>query len=812
MTTETKIPTTQLELEEQMLDLGESKFRLSIGGNKEFDSPHIQKIVRDIVMPFTEIIATAMYNANNEKSCGPKHVLAKLSEKHFFINVGTKKNKKTGEVIDLDPTVQPVQIAYIVIREIFIGLRECAARRMTSTAISVGKMINSNILPEQQFKENAYVRIGSLLINLLVLGFPKWFETEENNVGQLSLPLKHFDGDSKNKEYLIIPTPEFLSLCEDTIEGIAEMAAVIYPMIEKPHLWSEFGRNGGFYSEQLKKNIIKKRGLNEHSGINPLIARAVNAVAQTPWTVNKEVLSVVDILNNVKDLHKSDIGKLSKTFPETVGDTPDKPYGDLAYSDMDDNQKPEHIKWIRKAKKLHKDRQAKKSIDISREASLGQGKKFQVFPKIYFPHNLDYRERLYNMCMTGLNTQGSDVQKGLIKFATPRQVKTESGIRWMKINMANLMGFDKKRLDVRVQLCDEHEQIIRDVVKNPITCTAWHHWDKPLQGLAAAMEYVKWLDNDQAFLNTHVQLDGLCNGVQNLAAITRDHNVAPHVGLVYTYERGDVYQFVCDDVIKKINGSGTMATEWLESKLMDRGLTKTPVMTRAYSAKLYGIKEGIQDYIDEKNMADFFVDSFKAGNFMGEQIWDSMDMVLSGPMQLMNWVKKCAGIMAKANLPLIWNNPVNGICIQSPMTTKRKTVKVIVNGKRIDYIMQTPTGIISKPKSESSSAPNMTHSCDGAHLTRTTDICLDADIHEFAMVHDSFGTAPDDAETLLHSAKHAWVKNYGGDRCLPQEWYEQWIQQGLDKGITLSLPKPEEFITFGTLKAEEVVSSEFFFA
>jgi hypothetical protein len=57
--------------------------------------------------------------------------------------------------------------------------------------------------------------------------------------------------------------------------------------------------------------------------------------------------------------------------------------------------------------------------------------------------------------------------------------------------------------------------------------------------------------------------------------------VAPHVGLIYTPERGDVYNYVLDETIKIITGTGDLASEWLSSGLMTRALPKLPVMTRS---------------------------------------------------------------------------------------------------------------------------------------------------------------------------------------------------------------------------------------
>lgn len=74
----------------------------------------------------------------------------------------------------------------------------------------------------------------------------------------------------------------------------------------------------------------------------------------------------------------------------------------------------------------------------------------------------------------------------------------------------------------------------------------------------------------------------LCNGVQHLAAITRDETVAPHVGLILTPERGDVYQYVCNGVLESIKTLGCQfSQEWLTSDLLNRNLIKIPTMTRS---------------------------------------------------------------------------------------------------------------------------------------------------------------------------------------------------------------------------------------
>lgn len=486
----------QLELEEKMLSLGEEKYRDGLDAENDFDSAHVQKIVKKMVEPFALAIKNEIdWELEQPRNGGPKPPLVKLNAKNVFINSRQK-----------DTTINAMQLSFIVIRTIFICLRD-GKRRMVACSSDVGKAINHNIIHDEKYKPQEEIRIGAILINLLIRNYHDWFETEIDENGIHNAPFTFFDKESKNKEYVVSPSEKFIDFCDEVIDGIAAISTIIYPMIHVPVDWDSHGKDGGFYSEQLKRNIIKRKSINESSGIDPAFAKIINGVQQTPWKVNDITLSVIGQLNSRRIKPQS----YEKAFPAKVDKDPPRPLDkELKYSDMDDEQKKLHQTWSRQTAKLKKKRQAKKSIDLSREASIIQGNMFKNEEEIFFPHDLDYRNRLYNMCMTGLNTQGNDIQKGLIQLANPRQVKTESGIKWLKINMANLVGHDKLVLDKRVEWVNNNEQLLRDVVKDPLKCELWHKWDKPLQGLAAAVDYVKWLDNDQAFLNTHIQLDGLC--------------------------------------------------------------------------------------------------------------------------------------------------------------------------------------------------------------------------------------------------------------------------------------------------------------
>jgi DNA-directed RNA polymerase len=64
--------------------------------------------------------------------------------------------------------------------------------------------------------------------------------------------------------------------------------------------------------------------------------------------------------------------------------------------------------------------------------------------KFYFPHNLDFRGRVYPI-PPHLNHIGADLPRGLLMFSEGMKLGS-SGLKWLKIHTANLMGFDKARL------------------------------------------------------------------------------------------------------------------------------------------------------------------------------------------------------------------------------------------------------------------------------------------------------------------------------------------------------------------------------
>lgn len=84
----------------------------------------------------------------------------------------------------------------------------------------------------------------------------------------------------------------------------------------------------------------------------------------------------------------------------------------------------------------------------------------------YQPHSLDFRGRAYPMPLH-LNHMGDDLSRGLLKFAEAKPLGVR-GLRWLKIHLANLYGFDKAPFDERVQYVDDRLDEVFDSATKPL--------------------------------------------------------------------------------------------------------------------------------------------------------------------------------------------------------------------------------------------------------------------------------------------------------------------------------------------------------
>jgi DNA-directed RNA polymerase len=82
------------------------------------------------------------------------------------------------------------------------------------------------------------------------------------------------------------------------------------------------------------------------------------------------------------------------------------------------------------------------------------------------PHNIDFRGRAYPI-PPHLNHIGDDLSRGLLMFGESKPLG-ERGLRWLKIHLANLYGYDKASFDEREAYVMERLAEVYDSAENPL--------------------------------------------------------------------------------------------------------------------------------------------------------------------------------------------------------------------------------------------------------------------------------------------------------------------------------------------------------
>lgn len=122
------------------------------------------------------------------------------------------------------------------------------------------------------------------------------------------------------------------------------------------------------------------------------------------------------------------------------------------------------------------------------------------------------------------------------------------GLRWLKIQLAGLYGYDKASFDDREKWVMERLDDIYDSAENPTKGRRW--WtkaDDPWQCLAVCIDLKAALESPDPLeyvSRIPVHQDGTCNGLQHYAALGGDAIGAAQVNLASSEKPSDVYTFV----------------------------------------------------------------------------------------------------------------------------------------------------------------------------------------------------------------------------------------------------------------------------
>jgi DNA-directed RNA polymerase len=602
----------------------------------------------------------------------------------------------------------------------------------------------------------------------------------------------------------ITPNPQVLLKLRN--ESVSHVTGVTLPMVVEPKPWASF-EDGGYFT--TPQRVVRQKAGDpgqrayaesaiENGDMDQVLA-GLDVLGKVPWQINGAILEVMSEAWNAGEgigglvAEKSDLQR------------PADPPADAPYS--------ERVKIAQKLQAYNNNISALHSQRCFQNFQLETARAFVGEKKIFFPHSVDFRGRAYPIPPV-LNHIGSDVARGLLKFARGKELGTV-GLQWMKIHLANLYGFDKASLKEREQFAMDNLDEIKDSATNPLNGRRW--WlnaEDPWQCLACCMELNNAFDSPDPtryVSQLPVHQDGTCNGLQHYAALGGDHAGARQVNLEPSDRPQDIYTGVAELVkgmVAKDAAKGLAVAEFMEGKIT-RKVVKRTVMTNVYGVTFIGAKMQVEDEL--KALFPNFLETDKIrsiGNvalYIAFKIFEALGQIFNGAQEIQYWLGECGDRittslsaeqveligqrsegkelgydkqykkpakhtkteLTKINkavesfrTSIIWTTPLRMPVVQP--YRKDSTQKVKTKLQEITVIKRSTGDVVDKRKQLQAFPPNFIHSLDATHMTLSALKCHELGL-DFAAVHDSFWTHAADIPNLNVILRDAFVRMHSDD-------------------------------------------------
>lgn len=766
------------------------------------------------------------------------------------------KPVRTAVAIKFLRLLEPEVAAALGLKGVLAGITK--RRTMQRCAIIIGRMVEDELMwrtfedqkpDEAAITEKKLAKTGSYRHRKRVVGVMssragvervEMTEAERLSVGVKLLEIviettglvelqDAGNGSARSERmYYVVPKAATLDWIERYTGWYAAVSPEWWPMVVPPKPWTG-PVSGGYYTRiprplQLIKNA-RKAFMAELEHIEmPDVYAAVNAVQETAYKVDEWVLDVIE------QVWLSDV---------QVGGLPRRGAVELPAKPVDiDTNEEARLGWRKQAAKVYAGNVQLLSRRVQLDQGLKMARRFASEPAIFFPHQYDFRGRLYAIPL--LSYQGPDWMKGLLRFAEGKPINDWDAAQYLMIQGANLWGEDKGSLDDRVAWVDAHADEIALAGTDPLASYWWAEADKPWQFLQWCREWAQFTEQGYGFVSSLIcSADGTCNGLQHFSAMLRDPVGGAAVNLCPGDRPSDIYAEVAKVVTAKLrliaSGNGGVTkevaprsgAEWAQAWMdfgVNRKTTKRSVMVLPYGGTQYSTREFVEDAIRErlsdggsnpfacqtKDKSGAMTDSdgyFAASLFLAPLVWESIGEVVIAARTAMTWLKKAASLVSQEGLPVTWQTTDGFPVQQAYYDTRARSVELLLAGQRLQLKIREELPTISKRRQEQGVSPNFVHSCDGTALRQYVVLGVANGINSFALVHDSFGALAADYSTMQACLREAFVDMYQDHAVL--DMLRSHIAPILSAERAGELP---EVPPQGTLDLAEVKKSTFFFA
>lgn len=812
----------QINLEEEMTNYGVQKYHKEIAN--DFENSKLNSILtNNVVMSFHKLVNKqynewnsnkAIFNGkafkimNNFKDLRiVSFIAAKVIINNLYVfKTLTSLSYHIGAALETEALFliykDTHKAYYNSIRQ---SLKERNASRVWEEVVVKTKFKDKGYGADLGWSNKDKIRVGLKLVELFI---------EATGL----IKIKRGIGDKRT----VCLTKEGQQLIEKLNYKLELLQPFYLPMVCPPRDWTS-GVEGGYISPYIKQcKFIKTNDTEYLKSINkdnlPKVFEAVNTLQSTAWRINDKILDTVKYFldNNYTIDNVLDFQDVSFTsFPENLKDK--------SKEELTEEDKETIKKWKREVFFQHKNDIRVKSKRFLYYQQVYIADKFRD-KTIYFPHNLDFRGRVYPIPVI-LNPQGTDLSKALLHFSNASLVTSEEQVDWLRVHGANCYGKDKLSFADRVQFIKDLEKEIISYANNPTTDLGWTEADSPFMFLAFCFEYEYYLNKDETepfMTRLPIALDGTCNGLQHYTAILKDERMARMVNLSPSEKPSDIYQVVADMLVKKLNTllenkdeNHTLIDKWL-SLGINRKVTKRPVMTLVYGATKVSCTDYIQEYLTDNYSLDYLHGHFGVGEtkeeclfmacqLLAKYLWEVIKEELDAACRTMHYMRQVIKAVNVQRKAIRWTSPLGIQIIQEYKQNKKVRLETELFGSTTYMNCMEATNDIDTRKQISSICPNFIHNLDSSMLLNYILLAKEEGIKNFSCIHDSIGTDCTGTELSSHLIRDAFVGLYEDNILLN---FTKEITKDLTEKELKKIPNPP---SNGNFDLRDVWDSEYFF-
>lgn len=607
--------------------------------------------------------------------------------------------------------------------------------------------------------------------------------------------------DGKKTTTWITMSDEIIELVLSSHSELEILRPVCQPMTCPPVDWSMVGNSfvGGY-------RLIKQPLVRDKFGEHPVdygkadmhnVLAALNSIQSVEWRIDKRIYDLA--LSISKSTQYDEVIPFIGTAPK------------LPPFPTDGTKEQKRI-WHQDKAQILAAFKAKASVRMVCMKALRAAGMFLNAP-IWFPHNLDWRGRIYPLT-SYLSPQGSDLQKALLVYGRRKRLG-DKGLRRMKIWAASCAGQDKISIEDRIKWLDDNYNYLKF---DPDVDLRWAGYDSPMLFVQAMLELKEAYQTGKPteFMScVSVCVDGSQNGLQHLSALGRDAEGGAAVNLTDGIVPSDLYADVADLVYAAVCGDAEMVVAtgevkdemgqpvpplvWhplLEVRKKRRSIVKRSVLAYPYGVTKAGMRDGL--------IVDGFTDGIAGSRhrnawYLAEKIDVAVRDVVISAGRLMDWFRKVADDTAKLGKPIAWVAPSGFPVSMHYFVRESKEVRTCL--ARISVQVPTNDNDVSASAQVRGIVANFIHSLDASHLVDTVLNANAAGITDHQFVHDSFGCHACDVDELGVKIRESFVRMHSND-----------ILKSFIDSVERTGYKTSDLPPSGTLDISAVLRSTFFFS